>query len=143
MHCNNLDQVPLNKKDWKAWNNLDQVPSNKKDWKACNNLDLTLTRYPQIRKIGKPNHLKVFGSNTFNEPVVVLVIWNQMSFQTYTDILPRSQVHVHIFIFWGPGCSWSFGSWIYNYLCNQCLSPLKLWVQTPFMSRCTRYNIMW
>jgi len=22
--------------------------------------------------------------------------------------------------------------WIYNYLCNQCLSPLKLWVRTPF-----------
>jgi hypothetical protein len=21
---------------------------------------------------------------------------------------------------------WSYGSWIYNYLCNQCLSPLKL-----------------
>ena len=25
---------------------------------------------------------------------------------------------------------------------NQCLSPLKLWVQAPFMARCTRYNIM-
>ena len=23
------------------------------------------------------------------------------------------------------------------------LSPLKLWVWTPFMARCTRYNIMW
>jgi len=28
-------------------------------------------------------------------------------------------------------------------LCNQCLSPLKLWVRTPFMAKCTRYNIMW
>ena len=28
------------------------------------------------------------------------------------------------------GPSWSYGSWIYNYLCNQCLSPLTLWVQT-------------
>jgi hypothetical protein len=27
--------------------------------------------------------------------------------------------------------------------CNQCLSPLKVWVQTHFMARCTRYNIMW
>jgi len=27
--------------------------------------------------------------------------------------------------------SWSYGSWIYNYLCNQCLSPLKLWVRIP------------
>jgi hypothetical protein len=26
---------------------------------------------------------------------------------------------------------------------NQCLSPLKLWVRTPFMVRCNRYNIMW
>jgi len=22
------------------------------------------------------------------------------------------------------GLSWSYGSWIYNYLCSQCLSPL-------------------
>jgi hypothetical protein len=26
--------------------------------------------------------------------------------------------------------SWSYGSWIYNYLFNQCLLPLKLWVRT-------------
>ena len=37
----------------------------------------------------------------------------------------------------------SYCSWIYNYLCNQCLSPLQLWVWTPYMPRCTRYNIMW
>ena len=24
--------------------------------------------------------------------------------------------------------SWLYGNWIYNYLCNQCLSPLTLWV---------------
>jgi len=24
----------------------------------------------------------------------------------------------------GPWWSWSHGSWIYNYLCNRCLSPL-------------------
>ena len=29
--------------------------------------------------------------------------------------------------------SCSYGSWIYNYLCNQYLSPLKLWAQTPSM----------
>ena len=27
--------------------------------------------------------------------------------------------------------SWSYGNWIYNYLCNQCLSPLTLRVRTP------------
>jgi hypothetical protein len=49
------------------------------------------------------------------------------------------------FIGWGNRSgavrSWSFCSWIYNYLCKQCLSPLK-WVRTPFMARFTRYNIM-
>jgi hypothetical protein len=35
------------------------------------------------------------------------------------------------------GSSWSDGSWIYNYLCNQCLLPLRLWVRIPLMARCT------
>jgi hypothetical protein len=34
-------------------------------------------------------------------------------------------------IFQLSGPSWPYGSRIYNYLCNQCLSPLKLWVWTP------------
>jgi hypothetical protein len=38
--------------------------------------------------------------------------------------------------------SWSYGSWIPNYLCKQCISPLKLWVRTPLIARCIRY-IMW
>ena len=29
----------------------------------------------------------------------------------------------------GPSWSWSYGSWIYNYSCNQCLSPLMLCFQ--------------
>ena len=36
------------------------------------------------------------------------------------------------------GPSWSYGSWIYNYLCNQCIS-----CENPVQARCTRYNIMW
>ena len=43
----------------------------------------------------------------------------------------------------GPSWSWSYGSWIYNYMCNQCMSPLKLWARIPLMVRSTRYNIMW
>jgi hypothetical protein len=31
----------------------------------------------------------------------------------------------------GPSWSWSYVSWIYYYLCNQCLSLLKLWVRIP------------
>jgi hypothetical protein len=37
----------------------------------------------------------------------------------------------------GPSWPWSYGSWIYNYLCNQCLSPLMLWVQISIRARCT------
>jgi hypothetical protein len=32
----------------------------------------------------------------------------------------------------GLSLLWSYGSWIYNYLWNQCLSPLKLWIWIPF-----------
>ena len=36
---------------------------------------------------------------------------------------------IHTIYLWGPSWLWSYGSWINNYLCNQCLSPLKLWVR--------------
>ena len=39
---------------------------------------------------------------------------------------------------------WSYSCWIYNYLCNHCLSHLTLRVRVPFMVRpYTRYNIKW
>ena len=53
--------------------------------------------------------------------------------------------HPNMYVFYtmsGP----SYGIWItttFLYLCNPCLSPLKLWVRIPLMPRCTRYNIMW
>jgi hypothetical protein len=34
-----------------------------------------------------------------------------------------------------PSWLWSYGSLIYYYLCNQCLSPLTLWVRIP-LRRC-------
>jgi hypothetical protein len=43
----------------------------------------------------------------------------------------------------GQSRTWSYGSWIYNYLCNHCLWPRMLWVRTSFMTRYTRYNFMW
>jgi len=33
--------------------------------------------------------------------------------------------------------AWSYGSWIYNYLYNQCLSPLMLWVRISIRAMCT------
>jgi hypothetical protein len=38
----------------------------------------------------------------------------------------------------GPSWTWSFGSWIYNYLCNQYLSPIPLWVRISLR----RYNVI-
>jgi hypothetical protein len=32
---------------------------------------------------------------------------------------------------------WSYGSWIYNYLRNHCLSPLMLWIRISIRARCT------
>ena len=34
-----------------------------------------------------------------------------------------------IWVFRGLSWSWPYSSWIYNYLCNHCLSPITLWVQ--------------
>jgi len=31
-----------------------------------------------------------------------------------------------LFFLWGPLWSWSHDSWIYSYICNQCISSLKL-----------------
>jgi len=36
----------------------------------------------------------------------------------------------------GPSWSWSYNSWIYNYLCNHCVSPQKLWVLITLMACC-------
>jgi len=37
----------------------------------------------------------------------------------------------------GPSWPWSYGSWIYNYQCNQSLSPLMSWVRISIRARCT------
>ena len=55
-----------------------------------------------------------------------------------------SKTWIVSWLFWrGSSWLWSHGSLIYNYLCNQCPSPLKLWARTPFMAKCTGYNIIW
>jgi hypothetical protein len=39
----------------------------------------------------------------------------------------------------GPSWSWSYGSWMYNYLCNQFISPITFWIRIPLRARCTWY----
>ena len=76
---------------------------------------------------------------------VKLVLWTQISLLNEMMLSCKCFLqsvkcqHSHR----GPSWPWSYSSWIYNYLCNQCQSLLKLWVRTPFMTKCPRKNIMW
>ena len=80
-----------------------------------------------------------------------LIGWNFMRGNIWIDAFYKPQLHTLTQFYqkypswfkFTRSWSWSHGRWIYNYLYNQCLSPLKLWVRTPLMARCTRYNIMW
>ena len=40
-----------------------------------------------------------------------------------------------------PSWSWSCGSWIYKYLCNQCLSPLKV-VSSKILTKLGTYLVL-
>ena len=67
--------------------------------------------------------------------------WFYIFFYICIQMLWSEHLYQYNHLYLGP--SWSYVSWIYNYLCNQCLSTIKLWVWTLFMARCTQYNIMW
>ena len=43
----------------------------------------------------------------------------------------------------GLSWPWSYRSWIYNYICNLCLSPLMLWVRISIKARYTLCDKVW
>ena len=51
--------------------------------------------------------------------------WNCPAKKIYINNFQKKEISL-------PSWPWSYDSWIYNYLCNQCLSPLMLWVRIPF-----------
>ena len=55
-------------------------------------------------------------------------------FLVLLPLIPYSHISS---VFLGTSWSWSYGSWIYNYLCNQWLAPLMLWVRISIRARCT------
>jgi hypothetical protein len=67
------------------------------------------------------------------------MVFRCLSFKTDMHIVLTSIARGNIFLYWGilpypildqgPSWTWSHDSWIYNYLCNRCLSPLMLRVQ--------------
>ena len=42
-----------------------------------------------------------------------------------------------LYTYRGLSWPWSYGGWNYNYICNQCLSPLMLWVWISIRARVT------
>jgi len=90
--------------------------------------------------------------------VIYIFIWiepllrGHMSYKTTFSLLRRRPLNtgltailnliLPVYCVW-LSWPWSNGSWIYNYLINQSLWPLKLCVRNPLlMDRCTRYNII-
>ena len=62
--------------------------------------------------------------------VITLALWHKtVKYMFYFTEWTRWNKNIS-FTWKGLSWSWFYGSWIYNYLCNLCLSPLKLWVRT-------------
>jgi hypothetical protein len=75
--------------------------------------------------------------------VLYMTICNRMQYFTFVQkshfpsllkVLISVNYYYHML---GPSWPWSYGRWIYNYLCNQCLSSLMLWVRISIRARCT------
>ena len=60
-----------------------------------------------------------------------LVFWPQITYIFIYSVFDFCKFPV-------PSQPSSYGSWIYNYLCNRCLSPLMLWVRLPLRTRCIK-----
>ena len=84
-----------------------------------NNDDDFVSRYDRMTDAG--NDYSVFNSNL---PGNIILI---------------EKIKMHILS--GLSWLWLYGSLIYNYLCNQRISPLNLWVRIPLMARCTSSHI--
>jgi len=78
----------------------------------------------------------ICGWNTFPEQIVILFSWSfyitrvWKQYFTISSLFKCKFTHIY-FPLTRSSCSWLYGSWIYNYICNQCLSPLKLFESRP------------
>ena len=60
--------------------------------------------------------------------VIIVQVEKHYKIVTYFMMYFCMYIMYIIYKYSGPSFLWSYGSWIYNYLCIHCLSPLKLWV---------------
>ena len=85
-------------------------------------------------KCASINHVNKDYTNVLNISFILYKFWEgsaELSSGEFFNILWKS-------FYWrngGLSWLWSYGCWIYNYLCNQCLSSITLWVRTP-LRRC-------
>jgi hypothetical protein len=89
---------------------------------TCNNMTCYISPFMQEHE-----RRRLYCCTTFIH-VFSTILW----FVCLFDVLSATVCNF-IIIELGPSWLWSYGSWIYNYLCNQCLSPLMLWVRTPYI----------
>jgi len=60
-----------------------------------------------------------------------------IKYTKYHLYLQSLEIMIKFIIEKGLSWPWSYSSWIYNYLCNQCLLPLMLWVRISIRARYT------
>ena len=62
----------------------------------------------------------------------ITIIVCRLNMRRHMNIYVKNMLKLHqvyIYILQRSTWLWSYGSWIYNYLCNQCLSPLmSVWI---------------
>jgi hypothetical protein len=76
--------------------------------------------------------VREFYISVFSE--ITILIWNKIGMIVHLMIVFNGNVYKGKL---GPSWSWSYGSWIYNYLCNRYISPLVLWVRISIRARST------
>jgi hypothetical protein len=91
--------------------------------------------FPFIREIYLSGFLDMCHQhNTGNYQIVGHVIISRVAALEIKamDLYEHWSCHL-IYISEGPSWTWSYGSWFSNYMYNQCISPLMLWVRKPLM----------
>jgi hypothetical protein len=80
-----------------------------------------------------PNRTNMLLINKSLSYDITAILLKKIGMLIFCDNVYYSDLMYH------QGLTWPllYSSWIYNYLCNQCLSPLMLWVQISLKARCT------
>jgi hypothetical protein len=118
--------------------------------KTIYNCILSLTFFfPQLLSLMKSLHLSVENHKYLCLILALLILVACYRYIVLVVLVQYNYIYQWIFNIiykWEePSWPWSYGSWIYNYLCIQCLSPLMMWVRISIRARCTTLcdNVCW